>query len=140
MKKFTIIGSPVRLNGGVLGLTEGQAKPRLHHLKAQKKKGTFEIIQPVVFKVGEVIRFDGDIPKSLAKLMESDDASKKDDLAAAAEMTERAARLRSAAEDLRPNTENDDLSDETKADAEAEIARLIAEAENLEAQAKALTE
>jgi len=75
MNKFTITGSPVRLVGGVLGLTEKQAQPRLHNLKAQKKKGTFEIIEPVVFKAGEVIGFDGDIPKSLAKLMESDDES-----------------------------------------------------------------
>lgn len=140
MNKFTIIGSPVRLNGGVLGLTEGQAKPRLHHLKAQKKKGTFEIIQPVVFKVGEVIRFDGDIPKSLAKLMESDDASKKDDLAAAIEMTEQAAQLRSEADRIKSETAADDVAEEVMADAEVEIARLIDEAENLEAQAKALTE
>ncbi len=138
MKKYTITGSPVRLVNGVLGLTEDQAKPRLHNLNALKKKGTFEIVQPVVFKAGEVIGFDGDIPKSLAKLMESDDASKKN--AEALEMMEEAVRLRSAAEDLRPNTENDDLSDETKADAEAEIARLTAEAENLEVQAKVLTE
>ena len=138
MKKYTITGSPVRLVNGVLGLTEDQAKPRLHNLNALKKKGIFEIVQPVVFKAGEAIGFDGDIPKSLAQLMESTDANKKN--AEASEMMEEAVRLRSAAEDLRPNTENDDLSDETKADAEAEIARLTAEAENLEVQAKVLTE
>lgn len=107
MKKYTITGSPVRLNGGVLGLTEKQATPRLHNLEALKKKGTFEIIQPVVFKAGEVIGFDGDIPKSQAKLMESADAGK---------------------EKSEADTEAERLAaEQAAAEAEAEAARIAAE-------------
>ncbi len=108
MKKYTITGSPVRLVGGVLGLTEKQAAPRLHHLKPLKKKGLFEIVQPVVFKVGEVIGFDGDIPKSQAKLMVSD-ADKEQSEA-----------------DLEAQKEAERLAAEQAA-AEAEAARIAAE-------------
>ncbi len=111
MNKYTITGSPVRLVGGVLGLTEKQAAPRLHNLKALKKKGLFEIVQPVVFKAGEVIGFDGDIPKSQANLMESVDANKQ----------------KSEAE-LEAQKEAERLASEQTAD-EAEAARIAAEEE-----------
>ncbi len=58
---------PITLpEGSVLGLTPAQAAPRRHALKPSGKKGVYTTTQPVQFKAGETIHYDGDIPKGMA--------------------------------------------------------------------------
>lgn len=68
MNKYTITARSARLTSGQLRLTAEQAKTRLTKLKPLGV-GVFEIVQPVEFKYGEVIGYEGDLPKSLADLM-----------------------------------------------------------------------
>jgi len=46
----------VTINAGYIGLTEEQAAPRAKNL--EKRKKLFEIISPVQFKAGEIIRLE----------------------------------------------------------------------------------
>ena len=75
--KYTITSVPVRLHSGVLELTKDQAHARRHNLKSLGKN-RFEIVNPVEFKVGEVIGYEGDIPKALATVMIDEAAAKKE--------------------------------------------------------------
>ena len=68
MNKYTIIARSIRLVSGKLKLTAEQAKTRLPKLKALEK-GIYEIVHAVEFKCGEIIGYDGDLPKSLSYLM-----------------------------------------------------------------------
>lgn len=78
MDKYTVTAVSARLSSGVLELTKEQAAPRLHNLKSQGK-GLFEVVNPVEFKRGEVIGYDGDLPKALGDKLEVEEkaASKK---------------------------------------------------------------
>lgn len=69
MNKYIITGRAARLTSGILELTTDQAKARAHHLEALQD-GRFKIVATVEFKQGEVIGFEGDLPKALADLME----------------------------------------------------------------------
>lgn len=69
MNKYIITGRSVRITSGMLELTAEQAKARAHHLEALQD-GRFQIVTTVEFKRGEVIGFEGDLPKALAALME----------------------------------------------------------------------
>ena len=62
MKEY-IVKKTLDLFNGSIGLTEQQAAPRAGKLK-KKRKGVYEIIAPVQFKVGEIILLDI-IPKAL---------------------------------------------------------------------------
>jgi hypothetical protein len=73
MTKYEVTAVSARLSGGVLGLTKEQAAPRLHNLKALPG-GKYEIVRPVEFKRGEVIGYDGDLPKVLASALADVDA------------------------------------------------------------------
>ena len=68
MNKYQIIESPIKLHTGLLQLTPEQAKDRMHQLE-RVEADIYMIKQPVatpvMFKVGEVIGYDGDIPKAL---------------------------------------------------------------------------
>ena len=68
MKTYTIHRA-VTLISGLLKLTPGQVKSRTHNLKA-KDKGLFEIVNPVCFKAGEVIGYDGLLSKDTAEIKE----------------------------------------------------------------------
>lgn len=57
---------PVTLYAGVIVLTKAQAAPRMHCLK-NLAKNKFEIIEPIMFKVGEVIDIPGKPDKALAQ-------------------------------------------------------------------------
>lgn len=70
-EKYTVTAASARLHQGVLELTKEQAASRLHNLKP-KGKGLYEIVNPVEFKRGEVIGYDGDLPKALGDLMETE--------------------------------------------------------------------
>lgn len=70
-EKYTVTAASARFHQGVLELTKEQAASRLHNLKA-KGKGCYEIVNPVEFKRGEVIGYDGALPKALGDLMETE--------------------------------------------------------------------
>jgi len=55
--------------GTVLTLSKGQAAIRSHALKALGD-GRYETTAPVEFKVGESFGYDGELPKSLASVIE----------------------------------------------------------------------
>jgi pyruvate/2-oxoglutarate dehydrogenase complex dihydrolipoamide acyltransferase (E2) component len=77
MKKYSI-SKGVTLNPGtVLGLTDKQAASRAHALR-EVKKGVFEVLSPVQFKIGEVIGYEGDLPRVIATALEDSDAKSED--------------------------------------------------------------
>ena len=66
MNKYEITERSARFATGKLELTDVQAKPRMHNLKPVKGEvGVYEVVEPVEFKVGEIVGFDGEPPKSL---------------------------------------------------------------------------
>lgn len=64
------VKAPVTLYAGTLELTKAQAEPRLHCLEPLKKKTQFNIVEPVFFKVGEVIGLVGKPDKALAQRLQ----------------------------------------------------------------------
>lgn len=71
MSKYTVIAR-LQLMAGVLTLSDEQSAPRSHALKPLGKN-RFEIINPVEFKAGEEIGYEGDLPKALAdKMIDAD--------------------------------------------------------------------
>ena len=75
MSKY-IVTARLRLVCGVLILSAEQANPRAHALKPLGKN-RFEIINPVEFKVGEKIGYEGDLPKALADNLTSMEGAEK---------------------------------------------------------------
>jgi len=74
MKTYEMIGL-VTLHSGIVKLTDKQAKGRAHKLEpVDGKKGLYRLIGPNQFKAGQVIGYDGEIPKVHAHLAE--DAAK----------------------------------------------------------------
>ena|SRR5687768_651208 len=65
--KYTVIAPFVQLYSGVLTLTQEQAATRTHNLR--KTKAGYEIVNPVQFKRGEKIGYDGDITHELAEAL-----------------------------------------------------------------------
>jgi|GEM_PF-1842400 len=65
MAKYRV-NMPVTLFAGIIVLTAQQAAPRMHCLK-KLAKNKFEIIEPIMFKVGEVIDIPGKPDKALAQ-------------------------------------------------------------------------
>lgn len=89
MDKYTITARSVRFASGLLELTDEQARTRLPKLRALDKM-RFEIIQPVEFKRGETIGYEGDLPKSFADRMEdkAGNSGKKKSKSGAAQLIE----------------------------------------------------
>lgn len=70
MAKFKVI-AVVTLYAGTIGLNKAQAEPRMHCLQpAEKGKNLYDIVEPVSFKVGEVIDIPGVPDKALAQRLE----------------------------------------------------------------------
>lgn len=74
---YTVTASSARLSTGVLVLTQKQASRRGHNLKALGKN-RYEIVNPVEFKAGEVIGYEGEIPKALADVLINEAEEKKE--------------------------------------------------------------
>jgi hypothetical protein len=57
-KQYIVEGDKILIESGkILLLTEDQAKARMTCLKPLNEPGTFEVINPVQFKHGEIIGF-----------------------------------------------------------------------------------
>ena len=73
MPKYRVTET-ITLYGGELILTEGQASARKHCLEpVEKKKGRYTILEPVQFKIGEVIVIPGEPDKALDQRLEKVD-------------------------------------------------------------------
>lgn len=67
MEKYRVIGQPLILKGGIVGLTEEQAACRGYCLDpVKKKKGLYEVTGEACFKIGEIIGIED--PDSLLKV------------------------------------------------------------------------
>ena len=64
MKTYRIDTKSYRFFHGLVQLTEKQAKPRMHQL-VPRGEGIFEIVQPIEFKAGEEIGYDGEVNAAL---------------------------------------------------------------------------
>lgn len=72
MRKIDITEAPLTLYTGRLKLTEDQAIIRIHNL-VDLGGGLFDIKNPVQFKIGEIIYFNGDLPKGVKASFEPDE-------------------------------------------------------------------
>ncbi len=74
MATFRIIGKAVSFNSGVIHLSTEQAADRAHNLE-DLGNGAYQILQPIQFKEGEEVGYDGEINPaqllSLEPLLES---------------------------------------------------------------------
>jgi len=80
--KYEIVNQAARIPAGVLVLTKHQAVPRAHNLKALGKD-RYEVVNPVEFKIGETIGYEGDLPKGMANELLSEKAKAEREKAAA---------------------------------------------------------
>jgi hypothetical protein len=70
MQQYTAV-APVGLNAGaVVKLTKKQAAKREHAIQQQGKGNTYLVLSRIEFKAGETFHVDGELPKSLAELVE----------------------------------------------------------------------
>jgi len=101
MKKFTVTETPLFLHSGIVGLTKKQFEDRKSALMPFKK-GQYEIVSEVCFKVGEEIGFSEPIVKTLrSNLVTSAEYAKKGAEAASIEIDiADQKKMKSAFEDL----------------------------------------
>lgn len=76
-----VVTATLRLPAGsVVGLSEAQASPRQHALApVAKRKGWYEALTDLSFKVGEAIQYQGELPKALANAVEAPKRQGRDD-------------------------------------------------------------
>lgn len=138
--KYIVTDQPARIASGVLILTDEQASRRMHNLKSLGKK-RYEIFKPVVFKIGEEIGYEGDLPKGMAINLtaksEADAAAKKAAEAAAKAQAKADKDAAEVAAQARENVTADataawkqskDLRDFHSDDFEAYLAKVLREA------------
>lgn len=65
MNEYNVLAT-VRIGDGRLMLSDRQAETRTHRLKATAEENVYEIVKPVEFKAGEIIGYDGTIPRNIA--------------------------------------------------------------------------
>jgi hypothetical protein len=94
--KFIVSSRVASFTGGVIKLTEDQARTRMHCLKSLGKN-RYEITGTVHFKQGEEFDYEGDLPKALAINLTSEAEAEKAAKKAAAE-AEKAAKKAAEAE------------------------------------------
>ena len=107
----TVTGRAAEFYGGALYLTEAQAATRstrlvrLDHGRGTKL-GKYEVVRgPVQFKHGEVVGLDGEIPTSLAHVLEDVEAAEKRSAAEARARAEAAEQERARAADAARNAQ-----------------------------------
>lgn len=81
MRKYIVSAVLTMPAGAALGLTHKQAASRKHALKPIKvdnkaQFGTYEVLAPIQFKVGEEIQTDAELNKQLATFLESEESVK----------------------------------------------------------------
>lgn len=131
--KYTVIGKSVVISGGVLTLSEAQAKDRAHLLE-KGKKGQYLVARPVTFKQGETFGFDGELDKHQSTLLLSEKEAEKESVAQKlAAQVEKDATEKAAAEDAakaqaeKDATEKAVAEDAAKAQAEKDATEKASE-------------
>lgn len=76
MKKYQFIVAGNLPVSSLVELTDKQAKRRSHALENQGKN-VYRVMKPVMFKAGEEIGFDGDLPKNIASSVAEKKPAKK---------------------------------------------------------------
>lgn len=72
MNKFTVIAAFAAIGGGLVRITEQQAKTRLHNLEPVKgSDGVYKVVKPIQFKKGEEFEHDGTPNKAQAQMFEA---------------------------------------------------------------------
>jgi len=135
--KYTVIGKSVVISGGLLTLSEAQAKDR-GHLLAKSKKGQYLVAHPVTFKQCETFGFDGQLDKYQSSLLLSEKDAEKEAAAHKASEEAKAQAEKEAAEkavaEAKAKAEADQAAitaaEEAKAQAEKEAAEKSAEKGN----------
>lgn len=74
MNKYQVTEA-VSIHAGLLELTEAQATTRMHNLE-RVENNVYMVMQPVMFKAGEIIGYDGELPKAMLMQLENLDAPK----------------------------------------------------------------
>lgn len=69
MNKYKVISEVLNVIGGTIGLTDLQYKPRCRKLK-RLDKNKYEVLLPIQFKNGEIIEYDGDLPRNMEDSLE----------------------------------------------------------------------
>ena len=80
MNKYEVVEAVANITGGVLELEEGQSNPRSHKLRHIGGK-KFEVLLPVQFKLGELVSYEGELPRVLQgslKIVEKKQAKSKE--------------------------------------------------------------
>lgn len=77
MQNYEVTGKSIRLGGGIVRLTDEQAKAREHLLEETDKPGIYKITGEFDFKKGEVFGFDGELPKATVMSLEHASGLKK---------------------------------------------------------------
>lgn len=104
MKRYQVTGRHVALHSGTVELTRAQAEPRLGqlgghtlakaHVKASAKsdlRAAYTVVGEVHFKVGEVLGYDGDVPKAWGDVLIDLDVAEAAQATAAADEARREA-------------------------------------------------
>ncbi|MGE0289677.1 MAG: hypothetical protein AB7I42_25695 [Bradyrhizobium sp.] len=76
MQKYKVTARVAVIPSGVIAISAEQSGPRRHNLKAQGGD-RWEILRPVEFKAGEVIGYEGELPKAMADNLELVEAQKR---------------------------------------------------------------
>jgi len=73
-----LVTSVLTLHAGArVGLRADQAATRQPFISpVPKKKGWYDVLAPIQFKVGEAIQYEGDLPKSMAEIVEAPGAKR----------------------------------------------------------------
>ncbi len=103
MKRYQVTGRHIPLHSGTVELTRAQAEPRLGqlgghtlakaHVKASAKsdlRAAYTVVGEVHFKVGEILGYDGDVPKAWGDVLIDLDAAEAAAMKAAEEEAARA--------------------------------------------------
>lgn len=69
MQKYKVTARVAVIPSGVIAISAEQSGPRRHNLR-DLGGGRFEVQKPVEFKAGEVIGYEGDLPKAMADNLE----------------------------------------------------------------------
>jgi hypothetical protein len=86
MKEFVVVDKPVVIENGTIGLTEAQYLKRRIRLEKTGRKNVYNILEPVTFKAGEIIKLEN-IEKTIrSNMVLKSEFDKKGDAAAEIEI------------------------------------------------------
>ena len=90
MKTYEVVSDALEIHTGQLRLSAKQYATRRHALTETKKAGIYDVKGPVQFKRGEHVGIPGELPKSIAVLVEDIEKPKKPETKAEAKAREEA--------------------------------------------------